>query len=80
MSSKDINQILNHLRKGVKILNPAGDPPTSCSDPDDNHILHITEYSKSQMIITGDNDLLKMVPYKSIEIISPREYKIRFLL
>lgn len=78
--SASLNEIISHLRRGIKIIIPEGSPPNLCSDSDDNNILHIAKYAHSETIITGDNDLLKMNPFEKIEIISPREYKLRFLV
>ncbi len=78
--SSTVTEILNHLRQGVQIINPDGKLPTLCTDVDDNNILHVAQYSQSQIIITGDNDLLKLIRFEDTEIISPREYKLRYLL
>lgn len=80
IQKNDLSDILSHIRRGIQILIPNNPLPTSCSDKDDNHILRIAEFSKSKMILTGDKDLLVMNPYKSIEILSPREFKLRFLV
>lgn len=76
----EILEILNHLRAGSKVYQPKGVPPNICPDPDDDNILHIAEFSKADWILSGDSDLLKLKQFQKIEIISPREYKLKFLV
>ncbi len=47
---------------------------TACRDEDDNRILEVAVASKAEFIITGDDDLLTLKKYKSIKIISPKEF------
>jgi len=43
-------------------------------DPTDNRILETATTGKASLIISGDSHLLKLRKYKSIKIISPRDY------
>ena len=43
-------------------------------DPDDDNILSLAVHSSSDMIITGDRDLLVLKSYKNIPIITPRDF------
>ena len=45
-----------------------------CRDPDDDMFLTVAVNAKASCIVTGDKDLLELVTYKSIRIISPQEY------
>ena len=45
-----------------------------CSDPDDNEILELASASKSDYIISGDNDLLILKEFGVTTIVSPREF------
>ena len=45
-----------------------------CRDPDDNRLLALALDSESDYILTGDQDLLTMSPWRGIEIISPRAF------
>ena len=47
---------------------------TDCRDADDNRLLALALDSESDYILTGDQDLLTMNPWRGIEIISPREF------
>lgn len=46
-----------------------------CRDPKDNFILDIAINGSADYIITGDNDLLVMDPYKGVRIISYLEFE-----
>ncbi len=44
---------------------------TVCRDPDDNKILETAVLGRATMLISGDNDLLVLHPYDSIQIVRP---------
>ncbi|MDD5258362.1 MAG: putative toxin-antitoxin system toxin component, PIN family [bacterium] len=62
--------IEKHFQEGVAGKNI----PDCCRDKDDNHILADADANGIDVIITGDKDLLVLKQYKSIKIISPKEY------
>lgn len=76
----EILEVLDHLRGGASVYQPNGPSPKICIDPDDDNILHIAEFAKADWILSGDSDLLKLKQFQKIEIISPREYKRKFLV
>jgi putative PIN family toxin of toxin-antitoxin system len=43
-------------------------------DPTDDHILALAEHASVDYVITGDEDLLVLSPYKGIPILKPREF------
>jgi putative PIN family toxin of toxin-antitoxin system len=45
-----------------------------CSDPDDDAILECALEAHAQIIVTGDNHLLKLHPYRGIKILTPRVF------
>lgn len=45
-----------------------------CRDPDDNKILDLAVFSGAKYIITGDKDLLSLISYKDIKIITPADF------
>lgn len=45
-----------------------------CRDPDDNHILALALDGKADAIITGDDDLLVLHPWRGIPILSPAQF------
>ena len=46
-----------------------------CRDPKDNYLLEIAVNGNADYLITGDNDLLKLVKYCETEIINYREFE-----
>lgn len=45
-----------------------------CRDPKDNKFLEVALNGRADMIITGDEDLLAMNPWREIAILSPLDY------
>lgn len=45
-----------------------------CRNPKDNKYLEVAISGKAQYIITGDNDLLVLNPFREIEIIKPEKF------
>jgi putative PIN family toxin of toxin-antitoxin system len=47
---------------------------TDCIDPDDNRVLECALEARAQVIVTGDNHLLKLHPYREISIFTPKQF------
>jgi uncharacterized protein len=47
---------------------------TLCRDPKDNMYLELALSGKAACIVTGDNDLLVLDPFRNIRIITPKEF------
>jgi putative PIN family toxin of toxin-antitoxin system len=47
---------------------------SDCRDVKDNKFLNLAYDTESSFIITGDNDLLVLHPYKEIEILTPADF------
>ena len=47
---------------------------SDCIDPDDNRVLECALEAHAQAIITGDNHLLQLHPYREIAILTPKEF------
>ncbi len=45
-----------------------------CRDSDDDKILDLAVFSGAKYIITGDKDLLSIIRYKDIKIITPADF------
>ncbi|MGC1376494.1 MAG: putative toxin-antitoxin system toxin component, PIN family [Anaerolineales bacterium] len=45
-----------------------------CRDPKDNHVLELAISGGAQVIVTGDSDLLVLNPFKTIQILTPRDF------
>ena len=46
----------------------------ACRDPKDDKVLELAVTAGVPIIISGDKDLLTMNPFRSIEIMSPRQF------
>ena len=47
---------------------------SDCVDPDDNRVLECALEAHAQAIVTGDNHLLKLHPYREIAILTPKQF------
>lgn len=47
---------------------------SDCRDPEDNKFLELAISANADCIITGDKDLLALNPYRSVPIITPKEF------
>jgi len=61
----------------LKVITPAiYDKVTDCRDKKDNMILEEAVYGNARYIITGDEDLLVLNPYKWIKILKLTDFLI----
>lgn len=51
---------------------------TVATDPDDNRVLECAFSAGSQTIVTGDDDLLRLVGFRGIEIVRVADFLTRF--
>lgn len=49
-------------------------PVRACRAPNDDRILELAVNGNADYIVTGDNDLLVMNPFRSIAIVNPAEF------
>jgi uncharacterized protein len=45
-----------------------------CADPVDNRVLECALETHAQVIVTGDNHLLKLHPYRGVSILKPKQF------
>ena len=45
-----------------------------CRDPKDNKVLELAVSAGAPIIVSGDQDLLTMNPFRGVEILSPRQF------
>jgi putative PIN family toxin of toxin-antitoxin system len=45
-----------------------------CRDPKDDHVLELAVSGKASLIVTGDEDLLVLNPFRNIPILSPANF------
>ncbi|MBE9146259.1 putative toxin-antitoxin system toxin component, PIN family [Planktothrix mougeotii] len=65
------------LRQKAEIVNIT-ETITTCRDPKDNKFLELAVSGQADLIITGDQDLLVLNPFRNIEIITVNEFLTRF--
>jgi hypothetical protein len=47
----------------------------ACRDPDDDYLLEIAVEAKAVVLVSGDDDLLVLDPFRSVRIVSYRDFK-----
>jgi uncharacterized protein len=72
-AEEDIEITLKAIFSRAEIVEPQA-TITASPDPDDNHILECAVESKSDVIVTGDDDLLRLNSFQDIQIIKPRDF------
>ena len=50
------------------------EPVRACRDPEDDKILELAINGNADYIVTGDDDLLAMNPFRRVAIVSPAEF------
>lgn len=58
----------------ISSLVTIGDPVTDCRDPRDNMFLEVAASGNVDIIITGDNDLLTLHPWRGVLVLTPRQF------
>ena len=53
-------------------------PISACRDPKDDKFLALALTGHADFILSGDQDLLSLHPFRGIEILNPRQYLDRF--
>jgi len=46
----------------------------ACRDPKDNQFLELAVNGKADFLVTGDEDLLVLHPFRAIQILTPRDF------
>jgi putative PIN family toxin of toxin-antitoxin system len=66
-------QFLVSLLKRAELFEPV-EKITECRDSNDNKFLELAVSGKADCIVSGDDDLLVLSPFRGIQIITPREF------
>jgi len=61
------------MARSSELLNVSG-TISDCSDPKDNKFLELAVETGSRMIVSGDNHLLSMHPYRDIAVLTPAHF------
>ena len=67
---KDFFRFLGRVVERVAIIRNI----QACRDPNDDKFLELAINGQAETIITGDQDLLALHPFRSIQIITPGEF------
>ena len=62
------------LRRHATVVKPALVPADSCPDTKDLHVLGAAVAGSADVLVSGDNDLLRLISFQKIPIISPRSF------
>ncbi len=62
------------LKESSKMMLPSKMDGNVCRDPDDHVVLGLAKAAKADFIITEDNDLLSLIRFDGVEIVSPRRF------
>lgn len=67
------DELLDLLR-GLAVWFVPTEPVRECRDPKDDKFLELALAANARVIVTGDNDLLVLHPWRGIEILRPADY------
>ncbi len=70
----NIEAALKAFAEDARLIKIAGTLKNVCRDPKDDMILECALLAKAEFLITGDRDLLALVKYEGISIVTPRAF------
>jgi uncharacterized protein len=77
VSKQTREQLTDDLAQTALFIRP-NEQITECRDTEDNKYLELAVEGSAQCIITGDQDLLVLNPFREIVIITPQEFLTQF--
>ena len=71
-------ELVKNIRQAAEWVQP--DPAITgfCRDPDDDTLLACASSGSADLILTGDDDLLTLHPFRGIGIVTPRSFLNQF--
>lgn len=69
-----VKDIIGYLKDAAEKVKPYELADSPCRDKDDNIIIGTALSGNAEFIVSGDEDLLVLKKYKSINIVTPREF------
>jgi putative PIN family toxin of toxin-antitoxin system len=66
--------VVTLLRSSCEVVTPRKPRRPVCRDPDDDWVLATAHAGECECLVTGDGDLLELVSYRGIPILSPRDF------
>ena len=73
ISIEDRQQFFRRLARVVEVV-PITHTVRVCRDPKDDKFLEVAVNGAADLIITGDEDLLVLNPYRDVRITKPAQY------
>jgi putative PIN family toxin of toxin-antitoxin system len=67
-------EITSFLKEFCQVSEPAKLTNPVCRDRTDDHILGLAQAVEADCIVSGDQDLLVLLTYQTIPILSPRQF------
>jgi putative PIN family toxin of toxin-antitoxin system len=71
-------EAVESITEFAKHVTPTEAIDTVPTDPDDNRVLECAVSAGSQTIVTGDDDLLRLVAFRGIDIVRVADFLTRF--
>ena len=66
--------MIKKIVRAADFVNPKTVPAVIADDPDDNHVLACAVEGNADLIVSGDQDLLRLREYESIPIVRPVDF------
>jgi putative PIN family toxin of toxin-antitoxin system len=73
-SEEAISEMILQLTGCTTLVHPTETLDAVPSDPDDNRVLECAVAANSRYIVTGDNDLLRLGSFRSIQIVRVADF------
>jgi len=73
-SEAKLDEVLPGLWRMGELVVPGYKVNAVVDDPDDKRILECALSARAMFVVSGDRHLLRLRKYKSISIVSPREF------
>lgn len=73
-TAEERGRYLDILRREATVVVPGTQPSVIDRDPDDNMFLAVAIEGGADFIVSGDDHLLSLGRYRSIEIVTPAEF------
>ena len=74
----DLGPIIDLLVVDAEVISAPPIPEQVCVDPDDDKFLACALASRTPVIVSGDNHLLKVDGYSGIRVMKPRRFRDEF--
>lgn len=66
--------MLRFIHRKAKLVTPKR-RINACRDPNDDYLLEIAVEAKATFLVSGDDDLLELDPFRSVRIVSYRDFR-----